>query len=105
MLERSPAAVSARRSRWRRRNGLAPYRIDIDEHGLAEALTTRLTETEALRGLIKREFRSSAAGAEQGTPAASAPSPLGLRPFHRAAAGPIGRPPVRPRRSLAVDSR
>jgi hypothetical protein len=53
MLERpppSPAAVRARKARWRRRNGLVPRRIDVDEHGLAEMLiaSRRLTEAEAL---------------------------------------------------------
>lgn len=55
----SPAAIRARRSRWRRRNGLVPYRIDADEHALAEALilSGRLTEAEALRpDLVRREL-------------------------------------------------
>jgi len=61
MLDRPPsaAALRARRSRWRRRNGLVPRTIDSDENGLAEALiaTGRLTEAEALRPeLIEREL-------------------------------------------------
>ena len=61
MLDRPPfaAAVRARRSRWRRRNGLVPRTIDVDEHALAEALilSGRLTEQEALRPeLIEREL-------------------------------------------------
>jgi len=58
-LASSPAAIRARRTRWRRRNGLAPHRIDIDEHALAEALilSGRLTEAEALRPeLVGREL-------------------------------------------------
>src|SRR5262245_16454659 len=50
MLDRppSPAAV---RARWRRRNGLVPRTIDVDEHGLAGALilSGRLSADEALR--------------------------------------------------------
>jgi hypothetical protein len=44
------AAARARRARWRRRNGLVPRRVDVDEHGLAEMLIAsgRLTETQAL---------------------------------------------------------
>jgi len=53
MLDRppSPAAVRARRARWRRRHGLVPRRIDVDEHALAEALilSSRLSADEALR--------------------------------------------------------
>jgi hypothetical protein len=54
MLDRgppSPAAIRARKARWRRRNGLVPRRIDVDEHGLAGMLiaSNRLTEAEALR--------------------------------------------------------
>jgi hypothetical protein len=61
MLDRapSPAANRARRWRWRRRNGLVPRRIDVDEHALAEALIAsgRLTESEALRPeLLEREL-------------------------------------------------
>jgi hypothetical protein len=61
MLDRSAssAAVRARRSRWRRRNGLVPRTIDVDEHALAEALIAsgRLTEQEALQPvLIEREL-------------------------------------------------
>ena len=61
MLARSPspAAVRARRTRWRRRNGLVPRRLDVDENGLAEALIAsgRLSEAEALRPeLIEREL-------------------------------------------------
>lgn len=62
MLQRplpSPAAARARRSRWRRRNGLVPRTIDVDEHGLAEALilSGRLTEQEALQPeLVEREL-------------------------------------------------
>jgi hypothetical protein len=44
----SPAAARQRRSRWRRRNGLVPRTIDVDEHALAAALG-RLTADEALR--------------------------------------------------------
>jgi hypothetical protein len=66
MLHRPPsaAAVRARRHRWRRRHGLVPRRIDIDEHGLAEMLivTGRLTEAEALRPeLQERELTSMVA--------------------------------------------
>jgi hypothetical protein len=61
MLDRppSPDALRARRARWRRRNGLVPRRIDVDEHGLAEMLiaSRRLTEAEALRSeLQEREL-------------------------------------------------
>jgi hypothetical protein len=61
MLHRLPsrAAARARRSRWRRRNGLVPRTIDVDEHALAAALIAsgRLTEAEALRSeLIEREL-------------------------------------------------
>ena len=61
MLERppSPAARRARRSRWRRRNGLVPRTVDVDEHGLAAALIAsgRLTADEALRlELVEREL-------------------------------------------------
>jgi hypothetical protein len=61
MLDRPPsaAAIRARRSRWRRRNGLAPRTVDVDEHGLAEALilSGRLSEAEALQpALIEREL-------------------------------------------------
>jgi hypothetical protein len=61
MLDRPPsaAAIRARRARWRRRNGLVPRTIDVDEHGLAQALilSGRLTEAEALRPeLIEREL-------------------------------------------------
>jgi hypothetical protein len=55
----SSAAARARRSRWRRRNGLVPRRIDVDEHALAEALIAsgRLTEGEALQpDLVEREL-------------------------------------------------
>jgi hypothetical protein len=55
----SPAATRARRSRWRRRNGLVPRTIDLDEHGLAEALilSGRLSEQEALQPeLVEREM-------------------------------------------------
>lgn len=55
----SPAAVRARRSRWRRRHGLVPRTVDVDEHGLAEVLimSGRLTADEALRPeLIEREL-------------------------------------------------
>jgi hypothetical protein len=55
----SAAATRARRWRWRRRNGLVPRRIDVDEHALAAALIAsgRLTEGEALRPeLIEREL-------------------------------------------------
>lgn len=55
----NPAAIRARRLRWRRRHGLVPYRIDADEHGLAEALiqSGRLAEPEVLRPeLIEREL-------------------------------------------------
>jgi hypothetical protein len=47
----SPAAARQRRSRWRRRNGLVPRTIDVDEHALAAALieSGRLTADEALR--------------------------------------------------------
>jgi hypothetical protein len=62
MLDRpTRAAVRARRHRWRRRNGLAPRTIDVDDHGLAEMLivTGRLTEAEALRPeLQERELAS-----------------------------------------------
>jgi hypothetical protein len=57
----SPGALRARRKRWRRRHGLVPYRIDVDEIALAEALilSTRLTEAEALRpDLVARELQS-----------------------------------------------
>jgi hypothetical protein len=45
------AAIRQRRTRWRRRNGLVPRQIEVDEHGLAEMLIVsgRLTEAEALR--------------------------------------------------------
>jgi hypothetical protein len=61
MLERPPfpAAARARRARWRRRHGLVPRRINVDEHALAEALilSGRLTEQQALRPeLIEREL-------------------------------------------------
>lgn len=61
MLDRPPssAANRARRWRWRRRNGLVPRRIDVDEHALAEAFIAsgRLTEAEALRpDLVEREL-------------------------------------------------
>lgn len=61
LLHRTPsqAATRARRWRWRRRNGLVPRRIDVDEHALAEALIAsgRLTESEALRpDLVEREL-------------------------------------------------
>jgi hypothetical protein len=55
----SAGAVRARRSRWRRRHGLAPYTIDADEHALAEALIAagRLSEAEALRPeMVRREL-------------------------------------------------
>jgi len=55
----SAAAVRARRMRWRRRHGLSPHPIDVDEHALAEALilSGRLTEAEALRPeLVRREL-------------------------------------------------
>jgi hypothetical protein len=57
--EPTPAALRARRTRWRRRNGLVPYQIDADEHALAEALilSGRLTEGEALQPeLVGREL-------------------------------------------------
>jgi len=53
------AAIRARRARWRRRNGLVPRRIDVDEHGLAEMLIAsgRLTEAQALQSdLQEREL-------------------------------------------------
>lgn len=60
MLDRpSPAAARARRHRWRRRNGLVPRTLDVDENALAEALIAsgRLSEAEALRpDLIEREL-------------------------------------------------
>lgn len=61
MLDRapSPAAARARRHRWRRRNGLSPRIVDVNEHALAEALilSSRLSETEALRPeLVEREL-------------------------------------------------
>lgn len=61
MLDRAPSpdAIRARRYRWRRRNGLVPHRLDLDEHELAEALIAsgRLTEAEALHPeLIDREL-------------------------------------------------
>ena len=55
-LARRPARPPFRR---RRRNGLVPRTIDIDEAALAEALiaTGRLTEDEALQPeLIEREL-------------------------------------------------
>jgi hypothetical protein len=61
---RSPAAIRARRSRWRRRNGLVPRTIDIDENAFAEALilSGRLTEAETLQPeLIERELSALAA--------------------------------------------
>lgn len=66
MLDRppSPAAIRARRARWRRRNGLVPRTIDIDEHGLAEALIAsgRLTADEALRPeVVDREIEAMVA--------------------------------------------
>jgi hypothetical protein len=48
-----------RKARWRRRNGLVQYRIDADEHALAEALIAsgRLTEAEALHpDMVRREL-------------------------------------------------
>src|SRR5262245_20389619 len=61
MLERppTPAALRARRFRRRRRNGLVPRTIEVDEPALAEALieSGRLTEAEALRpDLVEREL-------------------------------------------------
>jgi hypothetical protein len=61
MLERPPtaAALRARRFRRRRRDGLVPRTIDVDEQALAEALiqSGRLTEAEALRpDLVEREL-------------------------------------------------
>jgi hypothetical protein len=61
VLARAPSrnAIRARRARWRRRNGLVPRRIEVDEHGLAEMLISsgRLTEAEALRAdLQEREL-------------------------------------------------
>jgi hypothetical protein len=61
MLERplTPGAKRARRWRRRRRDGLVPRQIDVDEHGLAEMLivTGRLSEAEALRpDLQEREL-------------------------------------------------
>lgn len=50
-----------RRARWRRRNGLAPYRLDLPEHDLAAALiaSERLTEAEALcPELVHRELHA-----------------------------------------------
>jgi hypothetical protein len=52
MLERapSPAAVRARRARRRRRDGLVPRTVEVDECGLCEMLIAsgRLTEAQAL---------------------------------------------------------
>jgi hypothetical protein len=62
MLQRpSAAAVRARRARWRRRNGLVPRRIDVDEHGLAEMLIAsgRLSEAEALRPDLQQKELSA----------------------------------------------
>jgi hypothetical protein len=61
MLDRPPsrAAARARKARHRRRLGLVPRRIDVDECGLAEMLIAsgRLTELEALRpDLQEREL-------------------------------------------------
>jgi hypothetical protein len=61
MPDRPPlsAAERARRKRWRRRNGLAPWTVNVDENALAEALiaTGRLTEAESARPeLIEREL-------------------------------------------------
>src|SRR5262245_41207008 len=55
----TPAAVRARRSRARRRQGTACLRVETDEFRLAEALLRagRLNESEALqRPLIEREL-------------------------------------------------
>jgi len=55
----TPGAVRGRRFRRRRRNGLVPRTIDVDEPALAEMLieSGRLTEAEALRReLIEREL-------------------------------------------------
>jgi hypothetical protein len=57
----SAEALRSRRARWRRRNGLVPHLIDVDEHAFAEALiaTRRLTEPEALQpARIKGEIES-----------------------------------------------
>jgi hypothetical protein len=66
MLHRPPsaAAVRARRARWRRRNGLVPRRIDVDEHGLAEMLIAsgRLSEAEALRPDLQQKELSALVG-------------------------------------------
>jgi hypothetical protein len=61
MLHRppSPAAIRARRSRWRRRNGVVPVPDRRRRHALAEALilSGRLTEAEALRPeVVRREL-------------------------------------------------
>jgi hypothetical protein len=61
MLERapSPAALRARRARRRRRHGLVPRTIEVDEHGLAAMLIAsgRLTEAQALDpALVEREL-------------------------------------------------
>jgi hypothetical protein len=63
----SPAAARARRSRWRRRNGLVPRTIDVDEHGLAEALILS-GPSDRSRGAAPRVDR---AGAESTFPAAA----------------------------------
>src|SRR5262245_21387559 len=57
-----PPSAAATRGRWhrcRRRNGLVPRTLDVDENALAEALIAagRLSEAEALRpDLIEREL-------------------------------------------------
>jgi hypothetical protein len=61
MLDRtpSPGAARARRARWRRRHGLVPRTLDVDENALAAALIAsgRLSADEALcPDLIEREL-------------------------------------------------
>jgi hypothetical protein len=55
----APAAVRARKARWRRRSGLVSLSVELHEHKLAEALIAsgRLSPEQALqRDLVAREL-------------------------------------------------
>jgi hypothetical protein len=59
VLHPSRAALPARRARWRRRHGLVPLQVDVDEFGFAEALilSGRLSPDEtAIPELVQREL-------------------------------------------------